>query len=388
MLGPRRTRTVDEIPRSSANQRLVYRVAGDFVLDNSALPLNSPTVLGADHVSVVDVSRECEVLAQLDIPSADADSFTMQATFVCTVTDPIAVVREGPSKVETALRAYLKGHHRIFELGLDYRLGDINEARRKLNAQVKAFTTISPPEFLGLSAELTSVEVRTPEELAKFQQSLREQEQRHVIDFKLQEGRHHLHRDETEYEQRMAARSQRHQFDLDANQRQYDRYQYREHAGAVGSDPLSSLTYAYSIGKLDAKEFAEELLRRDQERLETSRTDERRRLEWEREDIRAQREIERDERKRGLDWRREDAKLDRQDRRRQLEAKIEIIRDLAQRGFLDTANVDLENVVNAMVTGGTEFEADRADVAEIAPPADGARGERGDDVEMREEDVH
>lgn len=420
LLGPKRTRTMNEIPHSNANHRLVYRVDGEFVQDNSALPLDSPTVLAASHVSVVDVSRETEVLVQLDIPSADADVFTMQATFVCTVTDPVAVVREGPVAVEAALRAYLKGHHRIFELGLDYRFGDINEARRKLNAQVKAFTTVSPPEFIGLSAELASVEVLTPEELSKFQQSLREQEQQHAIDFKQQEGRHHLNSDETRYEQHMAANTQRHQFDLDANQRRYDRYQYQEHVDAIGNDSMSVLTYAYSNGKLDAKEFADEVLRREQEQFEVARADERQRLEWDREDARELRawehesatrkweaeradqneswrqahhrdKIEQDERKRNLDWQREDAMHDRQDRRRQLEAKIEIIRDLAQRGFLDTANVNLENVVHAMLSGGPDqIAAERDEIAEITPssPEETAREAQGDDVEMREEDVH
>lgn len=419
LLGRKRTRTVAEIPRGSANHRLVYRVDGEYLLDNAALPLHSPTVLDATHVSLVDVSRDTEVLVQLDIPSKDADLFTMRVTFVCGVVDAIAVVREGPHDVETALRAYLKGHHRIFELGLDYRLSEINEARRKLNAQVKAFTTLSPPAFLGMSAELASVEVLTPDELAKFQQSLREQERQYAIDFQQQENRQHLRSDETKYEHAMATRTQRHEFDLDANRRDYERFQYQEQHQAVADDPMSALRYAYSVGEISAKDFAEEVLRRDQQRIESARTDDQRKREWDRADERDEREWERDsvrrtweaertdnlealrlenrrleldraERKRRQEWEREDEAFARESERGRLEANLGIIRELAQRGHLDTINLNLDKIVQTVLgEPADQLDGDETARGELAAadPDSPTSEDREDDVEVREEDA-
>jgi hypothetical protein len=425
LFGRRPRRAVTEIPQGHANHRLVYSIEGAYVLDDSTMRPDSPEVLAASHVSVVDVSPGAEVVVQLDIPSKDADVFTLRATFVCGVMDPITLVREGPHDMESALRGYLKSHHRIFELGLDYRLTEINDVRRKLNAQVRAYTTIQPPAFLGLTAQLASVEVLTPEELAKFNQSLREQEQKYAINFRQQESQHLLDSDKTMYERHVEIGSQRHELDLDANRRQYQRYQHREQLDAVATDPRSALTFAYTAGDISAKEYADQMVRLDQVDVETAHAEAMRNREdareirlWDREDAHERREWERnvdrrvweaqredkaedwryknreldvqwEDRKRLQQWTREDQAFDREDKRRHLEANIEIIKELAQRGHLDTVNVNLEQVVNRILDEHRTPIDGNPTSTELAPaqtkqPAD---DDRRDDAEVREEDA-
>lgn len=410
LFGAKRTRTFAEIPQGKANHRLVYRIDGEYVLDNAALPLDSLAVLSASHVSLVDVAHDVEVVVQLDIPSKDADKFTLRVTFVCTVTDAIALVREGSAEVAATLRAYLKSHHRLFELGLDYPLKEINQARRKLNAQVKAFTTINPPLFTGLTAELASTELLTPDGIATLEKSLREQERRHAIDRRMQADKHDLHDDETRYTQFDAARTQQHEFDLDSDRRDYERYQYRKQMEAIVADAESALILALTNREITAKEFAEEITRREQEQLDASRAEAHQQREWEREDARwdqestrlrwdAEREDRREDRRRDelkLDHSREDDRRrkewERADQNRKRELSAALITELVRRGFLDTANINVEEVVNTVLDG--QLEQSRPDAGEL-PAAkseqdDGTeRPDRGDDdVEMREEDAH
>lgn len=413
LFGAKRTRTFDEIPQGKANHRLVYRIDGDYLLDNAALPLDSPEVLSATHVSLVDVARDVEVVVQLDIPSKDADNFTLRVTFVCTVTDATALVREGSPEVASTLRAYLKGHHRLFELGLDYPLKEVNQARRKLNAQVKAFTTVNPPFFVGLTAELASTELLTPDEVATLEKTLREQERQYAIERRKQTDQFDLRDGETRYTHFDEARSQRHRFGLDAERRDYERDQYHKQLEAVAADAESALILALTNREITAKEFAEEITRREQEQLETSRAETARQREWEREDTRweqeysrlrwnAEREDRREElrhRAHQLDQGREDDRRreewERADQNRKRELSAALITELVRRGFLDTANLNVEEVVNTVLDG--QLEAERQEAPEL-PAAKGDRddGTEGteraahgdDDVEMREEDAH
>ncbi|MCY1145783.1 hypothetical protein OWR29_47980, partial [Actinoplanes sp. Pm04-4] len=126
-------------------------------------------VVQATHVSLVDMRRDAPVVTRLEIPSRDQSTFEVLVTFTCTVTDPIAVVRGGVN-AEEALLGHLKAHNRIFELGLDYPLAEINEVRRLVSAQVKAYLTIRPPTVPGMSVAIKSVEITSPELIARYEQ--------------------------------------------------------------------------------------------------------------------------------------------------------------------------------------------------------------------------
>src|SRR5438270_6458100 len=126
-----KSRTTDELPKAFAHQVLVYRVDGRYRIDDAdGLGPAHDDVVNATHVSVVDVSRDRPVPVELDIPSQDALDFRVRVTFVCTVTDPLVVVRKGLYDAESALLGYLKRHHKIVQLGLEYQVTQINSVRR------------------------------------------------------------------------------------------------------------------------------------------------------------------------------------------------------------------------------------------------------------------
>lgn len=157
-----RKREAHELPTVSAHEVMVYRVDGKYHLDTGQGRLSDQPVVEASHVSVVDLRRNTPVTVLLPIPSAEASEFTVEVTFVCTVTDPVEIVAEGLTDAGLALRAHLRKHRQIFELGLDHRLKDVNTVRRNASAQVFAYITERPLRLDGMTVELESVQVRTP----------------------------------------------------------------------------------------------------------------------------------------------------------------------------------------------------------------------------------
>ncbi|MFD1149841.1 hypothetical protein [Saccharothrix hoggarensis] len=399
-----RGRTRAEVPFVPAGHQLVYRTRNLYVLDTTDLPLDSPTVVEASHVSLVDVTADTEVVAEIVIPSRDAANFTLRVAFLCTVTDPVAVVRTGGSDAAAMLAGYLKGHQRIFQLGLDYDLKDINDLRRKLDAQIRAYHTIEPPDFSGLAVTLASVEVMTPTQVAELVAKLREAQQTHTV--KTTQLTHDHRLDELELDHRRTRERQdtEHTRSLDAMRREHARDELRKTSEAVGADPVAAIYLAHAAGELNAREVADQLrllrereieqdredLRlavdheRTQERLrwEAERADalhrqktELRREVWSREDRRweieaeakrldAQRvfaheesrarwEAERADVRREEEWKREDRLLENEAVMKTLRARTEVIQELARHGHLDTANLGpgLDRLITDLLVG-------------------------------------
>lgn len=319
-----RRRTPGEIPQPLARQRLVYFTLGRHVLDDMAMPLDSPTVVEATRVSVVDITPNTVVAVPLTIPSQDATTFTLLATFLCTVEDPVAVVRAGGHPAEAMLTAYLKAYHHLFEAGLDYAVTEINDVRRKLSALVRAYTMVAPPAFDGMPATLANVEVRTPDELIRFQESLRDEQQRHAVDMERQRHEQRLLDQRLLYE-RQRSRTTR---DQDAEQREFEREQLRHVSSAVADDPIAALTLSYTAGDISAKELAAELRELRHQEVTQDHDDLLSRLHFEREREKAERE-----------WAHEDRRLDRESRR-------EFILEAAKHGHLDTVHVRMDKLVS------------------------------------------
>jgi hypothetical protein len=164
-----------DLLQPDAHHVLVYRIDGNYVLDSDRMNGTDERVVQATHVSLVDMRRDAPVVVRLEIPSQDAASFEVLVTFICTVTDAIAVVRGGV-EAQQALESHLKAHNRIFELGLDYPLAAINEVRRVVSAQVKAYLTIRPPSVPGMTVSVASVEMTSPDVLAGYEKSQREKD--------------------------------------------------------------------------------------------------------------------------------------------------------------------------------------------------------------------
>ena len=167
-------RDTDAVPRAAAHQVLVYRVRGQYVLDNAELDYEDDQVLAANHVTVVDCRRDAPVTVELTIPSADAAHFTLRVTFTCTVNDPVAVVRNGVN-AQSALASYLTSRSRIFQLGLKYDLEGVNEVRQDVSAQIMALRTLKPPNIDGMSVDIADIGVLTPIQLANLREAMRKE---------------------------------------------------------------------------------------------------------------------------------------------------------------------------------------------------------------------
>lgn len=324
-------RSASEVPIPMAGHCLVYRTRGQYTLDSSNLPLDSPTVVEATHVSVVDTTANTEVQVEVPLPSKDGSLFTMRVAFLCSVDDPVEVVSAGGQSAVHALTGYLRGHQRLFEIGLDFAIDDINEVRRKLSAQVHAYATLSPPVLRGMTASLASVEVSTPDEVIEFQGRMRATHRDNVLRTEELANSELLDDLKARHQQRREQLSGRHAREMDAEQKDHERTQVHRTAEVVGTDPFAVLTLAYTSGEIDAKEFADRAAAiREQEiaqdrddmrdRIQYDRQQELRRWEAQREDLRQESEARRlaiEEERRELAARND---FDRERRRKQWDA--------------------------------------------------------------------
>jgi hypothetical protein len=298
----RAERSSADLLKPDAHHVLVYRVGGNYVLDADRLNGADERVVQATHVSLVDMRRNAPVVVRLEIPSQDAASFEVLVTFTCTVTDAIAVVRGGVD-AQQALWSHLKAHNRIFELGLDFPLSAINEVRRVVSAQVKAYLTIRPPAVPGMTVEVASVEMTNPEVLAKYEDSHREkdfevrlQELELAHQLRLASGRqaneHSLANDQLDHDEQFDERKQRavrreavataehtvlldsraqhhrrdeaaaaaaHEQLLAGNRSAFARSEFALDMETIGHDPRRALLAAFADGRIDARTLSEQL---------------------------------------------------------------------------------------------------------------------------------
>jgi hypothetical protein len=353
LLGRSPRRSLSEIPVPMAGQCLVYRTRGQYTLDSSSLPLDSPTVVEATHVSVVDLKVDNEVLIEVPLPSKDGAFFTLRVAFQCTVDDAVEVVRTGQSAVH-ALTGYLRGHQAIFEIGLNFSIDSINDVRRKLSAQVRAYATLSPPDVKGMTTSLTSVEVTTPEQVIKFHDRMRATKHDYEVQTEELTNSGLLDDLKDQNQQRREQRGGKHARELDAAQREHERTELQRTAESVGTDPFAVLTLAYTSGKIDAKVFADRAAEIREREIEQDRADVRDRVQFDRQREVQRWEAEREDTKLEMDQQRialEEERLeltarndfDRERERRRWEAEREDTRhqqEMQRRKELDRAEAD------------------------------------------------
>jgi hypothetical protein len=98
-----------------------------------------------------------------EIDSQDAAKFTVKVTFICSVLDPVVVVRDGQVNAADALIAYLRGCQDLFNLGLNYPIKAINRLRTEMAVQVKSYMVLRPPEDPWHGHQLCHGPDRVPE---------------------------------------------------------------------------------------------------------------------------------------------------------------------------------------------------------------------------------
>ena len=348
---PRRPES--EMPTLNPHEVLVYRVGGQFIVDDGRRGPDDNRVVNATSVSVVNMRRGADVGATFEIASKDAAKFAVQVNFVCSVVDPVTVVRDGQTDASESLLAYLKGYQPLFELGLKHPLAEINAVRREAGLHVKAYMTIRPPEIPGMSIALANVQVMTPQELAEHEvrrrkegreqslaaermrgeQTLKQQEQQgeHVLMEQQQEADRALKEQQQEGVHVLRRRQQQSDQLFNLTQQESDQLlelmrQENEHllgrrdrlhkieeigsfAEVLGNNPRQVLLLAHIRGEVNADDLARRLRQLDEEDWRRAReVEEDRRLALEkadeiaRADVKEAAAIEREDRLRELDW--------------------------------------------------------------------------------------
>nr|BFE63948.1 hypothetical protein GCM10020063_084740 [Dactylosporangium thailandense] len=397
----RRSRRADEIPRPSAHESLVYRVGNDFILDEDRMSPVDERVVNATNVCVVDTSRDALVTVQFTIPSEDASHFDVFVTFTCTVTDPALVVKGGVNAV-SSLTGHLKAHHRIFELGLDYKLTDVNDVRRMVSAQVRAYLTHVPARVPGLQVRFANVEVSSPKSLIDFESKRRDTDFAHQLDIyelehlqrketqtarhgaHLQRGRHSL---DLELDGDTHAHGQRKsRLDLELDEEQHAstlrqaradtaqelwlvhqrneaaRAEFEANAEMINGDPKRALLAAYAAGQLDAQGLSaglkalddsareatlqEALAKRDETLAlqEAGLKAEGARHSWSAEDRRQTREFDQRRLDQEREERLEDKREAREDARLLQERQFEMAKHLAAQGHFNTSDLGADRI--------------------------------------------
>ncbi|MEV0298292.1 hypothetical protein [Nocardia sp. NPDC050710] len=308
-------------------------------------------------MSLVDVSKDAAVEVELEIPSMDASSFTVRATFQCTVNDPIAVVQEGTSDIAKTLEVYLKSHYPLEEIGRAHNLEEINDVRRILNAQAEAFTTFMPPKLPGVQVKFASAQVLTPSELTGFYNSVREETFRSKLEILQQRNMQQQQSTRSDFEHKEADLAHAHRNDLQSKQLRHELDRYQLLTTAVPSDMVDMMRYAVTTGAMSHIDFLNTVSQMQRESDEYDRETYRR--EWEA--VRA-------------------------DRRVELQAKVEVIQGLIARGHLDTVALSgLEDAIDELLNRSSDHP-DRARPSPRSIEANPPDVADDDLVEVREED--
>ncbi|WP_425880301.1 hypothetical protein [Micromonospora sp. DT41] len=217
----KKSRKLDELPRPAAHQSLVYLVGGDLIVDDGRMSTADEQIVNATNVSVVDMRRDALVVVRIDIPSLDASYFEVLVTFRCTVDDPVAVVGGGINASEV-LQGHLKAHHRIFELGLAYRIAEVNEVRRVVSAQVRAYLTHVPARVSGMQVRFANVEVSSPKELIDYEGCARSKDFANRLDQQEMQYLHQKDAGSAAHSRRMESGQRNHEIDLDGRSHEHE----------------------------------------------------------------------------------------------------------------------------------------------------------------------
>lgn len=351
----------DDLPRARASEVLVYLVDGNHMLDSGRRALDDDAVVRATYVSVVDLTRDREVGVEFPIPSGDAKEFTVRVTFTCHVTDPVTVVKEGQGDAARALLGYVRSHQKLFRLGLNHKISQVDEVRLLVQTQIQAYAQYVPPHIPGMTVQLSHADVATPPDWAahsgkvtteEFEDERRRLQEQNARELDLLRRKYEMQLDEHEH---MLRRQRQHgEHELTTNANDFDIWQMKNMDEATGGDPIRVAWLAQQRGEFTTAQVAEQLqaeadrLRQTQLRHET----------WERDD-----------------------------RVRAFTLRLDVYRELAQHGHLDEMGMQeiersLERVLGQL-DGNTKPASEKPD--ELQPPSsDGTEPEIPD--ELREED--
>lgn len=394
-IGPR-SRAAGDIPLPNAHEVVVYKSGGGYVVDDGRSRLDDDHVRNATNISVVDMRVNAPVLTQLTIPAGGGAEFTVQVTFQCTVRRPEIVVEAGLHDLEASLTEHLKQHHPLQHVGEKAELSDVNEVRRDVNAAVRAYLMLRPPDCRGMDIEVGSVEVLTPEDYAEFERqrllnrregqlSSEEQRQQHLLEQENEQLLHLRNAERQQFDQQLAAQAavnkqaldemrQRYEdtlarmrqvttHDIQSTQARHEQtleaesldHQYRMRSSAISGaiDGAKRLAEAIgaeqselsgliptAAGEISMTEAHERLSAYREHKRQVEADAELRRATWAREDARQDRAWDRSDRR--LKWESERADAEREFNYHvaELQARAEVISAGIKRGMVDDQTLD------------------------------------------------
>ena len=316
-------RDSSEIPKIKAHEVLVWRVGSRYIVDARQLQSSDDTVVRASSVSVVSVRPSTEVEVPFQIDSQDNAQFTIKVTFICSVLEPVVVVRDGQEDAADALLAYLRGYQDLFAVGLEHPITEVNKVRTKMAFQVKSYMALRPPTIPGIEVTSATVQVKTPDALGELRQISDKQR----IELQKKKGEALI---ESEWQSHLLTKS-------------------ASYSDAVGGDPKNAISLAYADGGMTSQEYADRMAQMDetsQQRAQMERISaetrqhavEDRDAHWQHEREQTDKEWQHKE----IENQRQD---EREDRRNQVAANIELLKLFADSGHLDTYNADIEDLI-------------------------------------------
>jgi hypothetical protein len=155
-----------DLPEPKVGAVYVFRTEAGFELfaQRHVRP-HDPVAIAATEVYLVQL-RPQQVAADLDPRPRRRGSVVAEAVFRCRVVDPVAVVAAGLSDLVPALEEHLAGDPEIASMVGTLALDDVAELRRRIEARVRAYCAVAPPEFAGIEAALSGVHVIATNEIA------------------------------------------------------------------------------------------------------------------------------------------------------------------------------------------------------------------------------
>jgi hypothetical protein len=125
-------------------------------------------------VSVV-WTRNRHVNVEFSIPSLDpADDFTVVATFRCVVTSTRDAAEEGPIDVVERLRSFLQRDQALLHSGVQHRVEALHAVRQRVAQRVREYCAAEAPGIAGVSVDLMTASVLTPEGLRAHTRKVRD----------------------------------------------------------------------------------------------------------------------------------------------------------------------------------------------------------------------
>jgi hypothetical protein len=311
MLGFGKRREPSDIPKIKPHEVLVWRMGGRYIIDQRELKVHHDIVVRASSVSVVSVRPDTQVEVSFTIDSEDGLEFTVKVTFICSVVDPVVVVRDGQVHAADALLAYLRGYQDLFNLGLGYPIKKINKVRTRMAAEVKSYMTLRPPKIPGMEVTSATVQIETPAVVADIGN--------------LTNG------------QRIELIEQDHAARLDSMKRDHIRDEASK-LDEVSSNPVTARNVAFVDGGMTSSDWADRSYQDRESRQLRDRMDKMAAIARDHEVRMAE-----------LQWQHAQDEANRKEqleaRQAQVNANIELLKMYADRGYLDTHNADIEDLI-------------------------------------------